>query len=120
MRQWVGAFLVLGFFAASAVAQDADMGQRLRSAIAQCWNVAPGAVEAVTVGFDLDEQGRVLGDTRLVGGSGGTESEIDTAYQAARRAILRCQGDGYNLPVAEYEIWRTVQINFDPNMLNKR
>ena len=37
--------------------------------------------------------------------------------QAARRAILRCQKGGYNLPVEKYEHWREIEMTFNPEKM---
>jgi colicin import membrane protein len=34
------------------------------------------------------------------------------AAESARRAILRCQP--YRLPIAKYDVWKDVEVNFDP------
>ena len=39
---------------------------------------------------------------------------VSQAFNAARRAILRCQGAGYDLPVDAYGTWYQVQITFNP------
>ncbi|WP_322894788.1 MULTISPECIES: energy transducer TonB [unclassified Yoonia] len=93
-----------------------------RIAVNSCWNVDPGSVAArvtVEVGFNLTREGRVDGDTRLISSSG-DESAVDTAYGAARRAILRCQGNGYQLPAEKYDQWREVVITFDPSGMRLR
>ncbi len=94
-----------------------------RVAVNACWNVDPGSVAArvtVEVGFSLDPGGRVTGDVRLLG-SDGDSSATDTAFQAARRAILRCQGQGgYDLPAEKYEQWKEVVITFDPSGMRLR
>ncbi len=94
-----------------------------RVAVNRCWNVDPGSVAArvtVEVGFDLDQGGRVTGDVRLLS-SDGDSSATDTAFQAARRAILRCQGQGgYDLPAEKYDQWKEVVITFDPSGMRLR
>ena len=35
------------------------------------------------------------------------------AYEAARRAVLRCQP--YKLPADKYETWREMEIELDPS-----
>lgn len=95
-----------------------------RIAVNACWNVDPGAEWArvtVVVGFGLDQAGKVLGgDVRLVSASGGTETQADAAFQAARRAILRCQSSGYQLPADKYDWWKDVEITFDPTGMRLR
>lgn len=82
----------------------------------RCWSVDPGSVAArttVRVGVSLDEKGRVTGDVRLL--SAGEEEEVaGVAFEAARRAVLRCQGGGYPLPTDKFEQWKDVDITFDP------
>ena len=94
-----------------------------RVAVNRCWNVDPGSVAArvtVEVGFALDQGGRVTGDVRLLS-SDGDRSATDTAFQAARRAILRCQGQGgYQLPADKYAQWKEVVITFDPSGMRLR
>jgi hypothetical protein len=93
-----------------------------RVAVNSCWNVDPGSVAArvtVEVGFSLNREGKVEGDVRLMS-SDGDQSAVDTAFQAARRAILRCQKNGYELPADKYDQWRDVIIVFDPSGMKLR
>ncbi|WP_439156492.1 energy transducer TonB [Yoonia sp.] len=93
-----------------------------RVSVNRCWNVDPGSVAArvtVEVGFSLDRAGKVEGDVRLLG-SDGDQSATNTAYEAARRAILRCQSSGYQLPPEKYDQWKDVVITFDPSGMRLR
>ncbi|MFN3664305.1 energy transducer TonB [Yoonia sp.] len=93
-----------------------------RIAVNSCWNVDPGSVAArvtVEVGFNLTREGRVEGEPRLLSSSG-DQSATNTAFEAARRAILRCQGGGYQLPADKYDQWREVVITFDPSGMRLR
>ena len=93
-----------------------------RIAVNSCWNVDPGSVAArvtVEVGFSLDREGKVLGDVRLIS-SDGDQSATNTAFEAARRAILRCQSGGYQLPGDKYEQWKDIVITFDPSGMRLR
>lgn len=95
-----------------------------RVAVNRCWNVDPGSQAArvqMTVGFTLDQSGKVTGDVRQVAASGGDDAATKIAYDAARRAILRCQGtDGYDLPADKYSEWQEVEITFDPSGMRLR
>ena len=95
-----------------------------RVAVNRCWNVDPGSQAArvtMSVGFTLDRDGRVQGDVRQVGATGGDAGATEIAFQAARRAILRCQGQGgYDLPVEKYDQWREIEITFDPSGMRLR
>jgi len=93
-----------------------------RIAVQDCWVVDVGSQSAnvtVTVGFDLDRSGRVS-SLRMLSADGGTGAAVDSAFQAARRAILRCQGDGYVLPADKYEQWKSVEMTFNPESMRIR
>ena len=94
-----------------------------RVAVGQCWVVDPGAQSAgviVTVGFSLDQTGRVEGDVRQVSASGGDPATQRAAFDAARRAILRCGARGFPLPPEKYDQWREVEMTFNPQGMQFR
>ncbi|MEL6837968.1 MAG: energy transducer TonB [Pseudomonadota bacterium] len=94
-----------------------------RIAVNRCWNVDPGSVAArvtVEVGFSLDRDGTVQGNEVNLLSSSGDQSAVTTAFEAARRAILRCQSGGYQLPGDKYEQWKDVVITFDPSGMRLR
>lgn len=88
-------------------------------AVSACWVMPPGAEAsqiAVTVGFILTPEGRVAnGHVALMTHDEASSGAVEQAFQSARRAVLRCQGDGYDLPPEAYAQWRDVQITFDPS-----
>ncbi len=90
----------------------------LRIAVRQCWVVDVGSMAAnitVTVGFSLDKSGKVVpGSLDMLGFEGGEGRPVETAFEAARRAILRCQRGGYNLPSEKYSHWQDIEITFNP------
>ncbi|MFY0617071.1 energy transducer TonB [Shimia sp.] len=95
----------------------------LRVAVQQCWVVDVGSRAAdvtVVLGLSLDRDGKVQGAVRLLNSEGGDETAVQTAFQAARRAVLRCQKGGYDLPVEKYDHWRDVEITFNPENMRSR
>lgn len=89
-------------------------------AVQQCWVVDPGSQAgrvSVTVAFELGRDGRVAGDVELLTHNAESDEAAGSAYESARRAILRCQGDGFPLPSEKYEQWRMVEITFDPTQM---
>lgn len=90
---------------------------KFRMNVQECWVVdveSPATNVTVTVGFDMDPIGRVVSSSiRLLSSGGGSGSDVDDAFQAARRAILRCQGDGYGLPISKYENWKYAEMTFN-------
>ena len=94
--------------------------EAFRLSVQSCWNVDTGAEWAnvvVTVGFNLSREGQVIGEIKMLNSSGGTSAQANTAFQAARRAVLRCQSSGYNLPAEKYDSWKEVEITFDPSQM---
>ena len=95
----------------------------LRVSVQDCWVVDVGSRAAdvtVTVGFSLDQNGKVSGDIRLISATGGDEAATRTAFQSARRAVLRCQKNGYDLPKEKYDHWRDVEITFNPEKMRRK
>ena len=89
----------------------------LRIAVQDCWVVDVGSQAAnvtVTVGVAMTRDGTVDGGINLVEASGGDAAAQRTAFEAARRAILRCQRGGYPLPVEKYDHWRDIEMTFNP------
>lgn len=120
-------FLVPLVLAATARAEDQRMTRAemdgFRQQVQGCWRVTPGSEAAtlsVTVHATLDRDGRITGDvTRMAGSEGSAEAETE-AFQSARRALLRCQGDGYALPPEKYDLWKEVELTFDPSGMGTR
>lgn len=94
-------------------------------AVKQCWNVGALSTDAlrtvVTIGVSMDPSGRpVEGSIRLLGYEGGDETAARGAFDAGRRAILRCARDGYPLPAEKYDQWREVEIVFNPERMRMK
>ncbi|CUH50215.1 energy transducer TonB family protein [Ruegeria atlantica] len=94
----------------------------MRLAVSKCWNVGSLSTDAlqtvVVVGFSLTPDGKVLGGTlQMIDSSGGTDASARQAYEAARRAILRCGAKGYTLPTDKYDQWRDIEITFNPERM---
>lgn len=96
----------------------------LRLAVQNCWVVDVGSQAAnvsVVVGMSMDLRGKVIpGSLKLVSASGGEGAAIETAFQAARRAVLRCQKEGYDLPDDKYEQWKEIEMTFNPKDMRIR
>lgn len=89
-----------------------------RVSVQGCWVVDQGSLAAsvtVTLAFELTRDGRVAGnEVIMIGNSGGTPAAVQAAYESARRAVLRCQSDGFPLPAEKYDQWRLVEMTFNP------
>ena len=99
-------------------------GQRdgLRVAVRECWNVGALSTDAlgvtVTVAAPMQPDGRPdAASIRLTDAEGGSGAAAERAFDAARRAIIRCGQDGYDLPADEYDQWRDVELIFAPDSM---
>ncbi len=94
----------------------------LRVAVQQCWNVgalSSSALETtVTVSVSMSEDGKpVTSSIRMLSSSGGTSGSAKQAYEAARRAIIRCGTKGYELPPEKYAHWKEIEMTFNPERM---
>lgn len=96
----------------------------LRLAVRDCWNVNPSSEAAritVTIGLSLDRSGKPIGGTvKYLNATEGSTSAQNTAFETARRAVLRCAKGGYELPMEKYEQWRDLEITFNPEKMRRR
>ncbi len=97
----------------------------LRVAVQACWNVGALSMEAlrttvvvaVSVGQDRTPDAASI---KLVRSEGGSEVSTGQAYEAARRAIVRCGSRGFPLPLEKYDQWKELELVFDPNGMRMR
>jgi len=100
----------------------ASEAELFRTAVASCWAIdvsSPEAYVVITLSLQLNIDGKVI-NIRMLNSSGGSDVSVDKAFQSARRAILRCQGEGYPLPKSKYERWKFIEITFDPTHMRMR
>ena len=101
--------------AATLIAAAPAAAEPFPDAIRHCWNMGPlsdaARQTAVTVQFDLSADGRPEPDTiRPLDFSGGPIVAAEQAFEAAKRAIIRCSGP------AGYDASGTVTLLFTPHM----
>ena len=97
----------------------------LRVAVQQCWNLGASSTDAmrttVIVGVSMNLDGTPdTGSIRLISSEGGTQDSVTQAYEAARRAIIRCGARGFPLPEAKYDHWRDIEMTFNPDGMRLR
>lgn len=94
-----------------------------KNQVLNCWAVNIGSRAAnvsVIVSMDMQPDGKVVASSmEMIGYKDGNQSDANVAFQAARRAVLRCQRDGYDLPKGKYEHWRNIELTFDPNEMRR-
>ncbi|MGR3801913.1 energy transducer TonB [Marinibacterium profundimaris] len=99
--------------------------EALRVGVSQCWSVgslsSAALATTVVVGVAMTPDGRpVTNSIRLVSFSGGDQTAAQQAFDAARRAIIRCGQQGYPLPAEKYEQWRDIEMTFNPENMQYR
>lgn len=113
----LGVILTLGTAApvwGGGALSEAEMAQ-FRHEVQACWLVREADAPTVTLGIKMHQNGTPdVQSVRLVRPVGSTSEEIEAAFAAAKRAVLRCGSDGYTLPVEKYAQWRDIELTFDP------
>ena len=96
--------------------------EALRVAVSSCWNVGSLSTDAlattVVVQVSMTQDGKPVNNSiRLASSSGGSEAAARQAFEAARRAIIRCGSRGFELPVEKYGQWQEIEMTFNPERM---
>ncbi|MCB2128833.1 MAG: hypothetical protein KDE03_07080 [Rhodobacteraceae bacterium] len=94
-------------------------------AVKQCWNVGALSTDAlktiVTIGVSMDPSGKPISSSiQLLGSEGGNDASVRQAFEAGRRAIIRCGQNGFPLPPEKYDQWQDVEIVFNPEKMRMK
>ncbi|MBL4768172.1 MAG: energy transducer TonB, partial [Rhodobacteraceae bacterium] len=97
----------------------------LRVSVSRCWNVGSLSTAAlavtVVVGVSMTPEGKPEASTiRLLSSSGGDGGAAKQAFDAARRAIIRCGSSGFDLPSEKYGHWRDIEMTFNPERMRNK
>lgn len=91
----------------------------------QCWNIPAGAKGAegllVTVVIRLSPDGKLMGSPKVVDGGRMNlpgQEHYRTAAESVLRAVRKCAPYDF-LPKAQYDLWRDMEINFNPEHMLK-
>jgi len=94
--------------------------ESLRVAVSSCWNLGSSSTEAmrttVIVNVSMSREGKP-DDISLLSSNGSSNAATQTAFDAARRAIIRCAKGGYKLPTEKYSHWREIEMTFNPEKM---
>ncbi len=96
--------------------------EALRVAVSSCWNVGSLSTDAlgttVVVEVSMTQDGKpITGSIRMASSSGGSDTAARQAFEAARRAIIRCGARGFDLPVEKYSRWQEIEMTFNPERM---
>lgn len=106
-------------FGSTLEATGEDMSDLLSKSVGNCWNLdlnSKSAEITLTISADLRPNGTVvIPSIELVSYEGGSGRDVTEAFKSARRALIRCQQNGYPLPTEKYDQWRKLEIKFNPS-----
>ena len=96
--------------------------ESLRLAVSACWNVGSLSSEAlrttVIVSVQMNQDGTPQTNSiTMTSSSGGSPAAAGQAFEAARRAIIRCGSRGYQLPVDKFSQWQNIEMTFNPERM---
>ena len=87
----------------------------LRARIQQCWNPPAGLAEArdlvVVVRIRFNQDGSLSADPTL--SNSGSHPTFQVAAESALRAVRHCAPYSF-MPAAKYDVWKDVEVTFDP------
>ena len=94
----------------------------LRVAVQRCWNVGSLPSDAlsttVVVAVSIARDGKPdTGSIRMLSSSGGSADAARQAFEAARRAIIRCGAPGFDLPLEKSSHWQDLELTFNPESM---
>ena len=95
----------------------------LRVALADCWNVGSLSTDALATTVVLLVRMATDGrpeSVEMVSSDGTSPAATRGAYEAARRAVIRCGARGFPLPAEKYDQWREIEMTFDPSNMSIR
>ena len=87
----------------------------LRARLRQCWMVPVGLADArdliITVRIQFNKDGSLATDPHLT--NTGSHPAFQVAAESALRAVRSCAPYTF-LPVAKYDAWKDIIVDFDP------
>lgn len=88
-------------------------------AVQKCWNVPIGLENsdnlAVVLAAELTSDGQLASNPKLIEPAGAPQGTTRQAFEAARRALIRCAP--YDLPQEKYDQWRYIEVVFNPERM---
>jgi hypothetical protein len=104
---------------------DCGVGVKMRISVQNCWNVGSLSTEAlkarITIGVSILPTGLPDAESiRLVKYEGASEQAARQAFEAGRRAIIRCGAKGFQLTKEQYDQWKYLELVFDPKEMRMK
>ena len=86
---------------------------KFKNKIKSCWIVPPlgSTISSISIELFMKKNGQV-DEIKLLSEKKDNNAQTSIAFASVKRAILKCQGNGYNLPKEFYEQWKNIKIVF--------
>tara|TARA_B110000467_G_C18224659_1_gene425101 strand:- start:415 stop:798 length:384 start_codon:yes stop_codon:yes gene_type:complete len=86
---------------------------KFRNKIKSCWIVPPlgSTISSISIELFMKKNGQV-DEIKLLSEKKDNNAQTSIAFASVKRAILKCEGNGYNLPKEFYEQWKNIKIVF--------
>lgn len=108
----------LAVAASLAVLASQALAEPIADMVAPCWLPAKNSTATVKVRV-LMTPDAMPETVTLISSDGASRAATEEAFKAARRAVLRCAGNGYALDRASYDRWREIEMTFDPRQMGR-
>ena len=97
---------------------------KLKSEVSPCllmYSTSPNDIAndaTITIGVDFERDGRfIFGSMKLINNAFMSDSRAMIIFQMLRRAFIKCQGSGFELPNDSYDNWKSLQITYSKSEL---
>ena len=91
--------------------------ENFRESVAGCWGVKnfDGSEKgSVTIAFSLDRKGKIDPDSlKSISNTFEDSRSAQNAFQRAKRAVMKCGVNGYDLPTSKYQHWKRMELTFE-------
>jgi hypothetical protein len=86
---------------------------KFKNKIKSCWIVPPlgSTISSISIELFMKKNGQV-DEIKLLSEKKDNNAQASIAFASVKRAILKCEGNGYNLPKEFYEQWKNIKIVF--------
>lgn len=86
---------------------------KFKNKIKSCWivPVLGSTISSISIELFMKKNGQV-DEIKLLSEKKDNNAQTSIAFASVKRAILKCEGNGYNLPKEFYEQWKNIKIVF--------
>ena len=91
--------------------------EKFKKTVAECWGVKNfDSTEkgSITIALSLDRKGKIDPDSlKSISNTFEDSRSAQNAFQRAKRAVMKCGVNGYDLPTSKYQYWKRMKLTFE-------